>query len=162
MAFYTKHNPDKLSSVDATLKKYAGREGELFSKLEEKYTGPARKRTFPSPEGTGPVTFLEFELEPSKEKHIVKIQLFADKTPFAAENFRCLCTGEKGNNDHGSYRGPLCYRGTKLHRIKTNFCVQGGDITAGDGTGGLSIYKPFSNNPKTDMWGNFADEEFMS
>jgi cyclophilin family peptidyl-prolyl cis-trans isomerase len=35
---------------------------------------------------------------------------------------------------------PLCYRGSRIHRIVSNFIVQGGDITKGDGTGGTSIY----------------------
>lgn len=36
--FYTKHNPSKLSSVDAVLVKYRGRENELFAQLERKYS----------------------------------------------------------------------------------------------------------------------------
>ena len=152
-AFYTKHNPDKLSSLDETLQKYAGREDELFARLEAKYG-----TQYPAPIGNGPVTFLEFELSPSAEKGVIKIQLFEDKTPIAAENFRCLCTGEKGIGRSGKL---LCYRNNEIHRIVPNMCIQGGDITAGDGTGGESIYEPGSSNPKTDLWGNFADETFL-
>ncbi|KAF4128018.1 Zinc-finger in Ran binding protein [Phytophthora infestans] len=36
-AFYQQHNPAKLSSVDATLEKYKGREDHLFAMLEQKY-----------------------------------------------------------------------------------------------------------------------------
>merc|ERR1712194_140915 len=62
----------------------------------------------------------------------LEIELFADAVPKTAENFRCLCTGEKGKNLH-FLRSPI-------HRIIPGFMAQGGDITRGDGTGGRSIY----------------------
>eukprot|EP00656_Telonema_subtile_P050641 TRINITY_DN6612_c0_g1_i2.p1 TRINITY_DN6612_c0_g1~~TRINITY_DN6612_c0_g1_i2.p1 ORF type:complete len:330 (+),score=107.10 TRINITY_DN6612_c0_g1_i2:125-1114(+) len=67
----------------------------------------------------------------------VVMELFADVTPKCAENFRCLCTGEKGRGRQGK---PLHYKGAPFHRIIQQFMIQGGDFTRGNGTGGESIY----------------------
>ncbi|NCA71979.1 MAG: peptidylprolyl isomerase [Sphingobacteriia bacterium] len=67
----------------------------------------------------------------------VTIELFADVVPKTAENFRALCTGEKGMGTNGK---PLTYAGSPFHRIIPGFMIQGGDFTRGNGTGGESIY----------------------
>ena len=67
----------------------------------------------------------------------IEFELFASETPRTAENFRSLCTGERGV---GSQSKPLHFKGNSFHRIINGFMAQGGDFTAGNGTGGESIY----------------------
>lgn len=115
VAFYKQYNPSKLDTVDETLAKFQGKENELFEKLHKKYASG-----IPPPSGQGPSCFLEFEY--GKKKGRVEVQLFADKTPLAAENFRALCTGEKGM---GRSSKPLCFRNCTMHRVVENFVIQG-------------------------------------
>jgi len=73
------------------------------------------------------------EAEPER----IEMSLFAKHYPKTAENFRALCTGEKGQGKQGK---PLAFKGSKFHRIIPGFMCQGGDFTRGNGTGGESIY----------------------
>ncbi|XP_010940596.1 peptidyl-prolyl cis-trans isomerase CYP19-3 [Elaeis guineensis] len=83
-----------------------------------------------------PKVFFDILIGRAKAGRIL-MELFADVTPKTAENFRCLCTGEKGIGRSGK---PLHYKGSTFHRIIPNFMCQGGDFTRGNGTGGESIY----------------------
>jgi len=95
-----------------------------------------------------PRVWLEFAIDPKDAKAKdgstlnlgrVVIELRADIVPKTAENFRALCTGEKGIGEvHGK---PLHFKGNKVHRVHQGMCVQMGDIVDNDGEGpGESIY----------------------
>lgn len=83
-----------------------------------------------------PKVFFDVLIGQTKAGRVV-MELFADVTPKTAENFRALCTGEKGIGKAGK---PLHYKGSAFHRIIPSFMCQGGDFTKGNGTGGESIY----------------------
>ncbi|SLM33698.1 peptidyl-prolyl cis-trans isomerase d [Lasallia pustulata] len=90
-----------------------------------------------------PRVFLEVQIGTEPAGRIV-IELFSDKTPKTCESFRALCAA---SYTPPSASKPLTYKLSPFHRIIDEFMIQGGDITAGDGTGGQSIYG-----------GEFADE----
>ncbi|CAL1127132.1 unnamed protein product [Cladocopium goreaui] len=108
---------------------------------------------------SNPRVFFDIEIG-GRPAGRIEMELYADSVPKTAENFRALCTGEKGKGRSGK---PLHYKGSALlassqlveatwlnlhrvgpplrfHRVIPGFMCQGGDFTKGNGTGGESIY----------------------
>ena len=96
---------------------------------------------------SNPVVFFDVTIGGQAAGRIT-IELLANVCPKTAENFRALCTGERGVGKSGK---PLHYKGSSFHRVISQFMAQGGDFTAGNGTGGESIYGM-----------KFADENFTA
>ncbi|CAG5988921.1 unnamed protein product [Menidia menidia] len=94
---------------------------------------PAEKPSNPE----NPRVFFDVDVGGERAGRIV-MELFTDITPKTAENFRALCTGEKGLGK--STGKPLHFKGCPFHRIIKKFMIQGGDFSNHNGTGGESIY----------------------
>uniref|UniRef100_A0A131Y2G2 Peptidyl-prolyl cis-trans isomerase E n=1 Tax=Ixodes ricinus TaxID=34613 RepID=A0A131Y2G2_IXORI len=109
-------------SEDSWLRQHAG---ETLNEDEE---GAATAETEDKAK-VNPQVYFDVSVD-GQEIGRVRILLYKDVVPLTAENFRCLCTHEKG----------FGFKKSTFHRIIPGFMCQGGDITNHNGTGGRSIY----------------------
>ncbi|XP_036205928.1 peptidyl-prolyl cis-trans isomerase E isoform X2 [Myotis myotis] len=119
-------------SDDDWLKKFSGKtleenkeeEGSEPPKAEVQEGEPTAKKARSNPQ-----VYMDIKIG-NKPAGRIQILLRSDVVPMTAENFRCLCTHEKG----------FGFKGSSFHRIIPQFMCQGGDFTNHNGTGGKSIY----------------------
>lgn len=101
------------------------------------------------PSSPRPIVYFDISIKGEGYLGRIVIELFSDIVPKTAENFRCLCTGEKGIGPKTGL--PLHFKDSTFHRVIKEFMIQGGDFQNFDGTGGESIYGE-----------KFADEDLTS
>lgn len=129
----------KQAALDAKERKTLGGMFDKFAERDAKQAElrkVAKQKKLEALRKNNPKTFFDIEIDGEEAGRIV-MELHKHSVPKTAENFRALCTGEKGNGKLGK---PLHYRGCSFHRVIPGFMCQGGDFTNGDGTGGESIY----------------------
>uniref|UniRef100_A0A8C8DKE4 Peptidyl-prolyl cis-trans isomerase E n=1 Tax=Oryzias sinensis TaxID=183150 RepID=A0A8C8DKE4_9TELE len=111
-------------SDDDWLKKFSGKTLEEAEAEAVAAGEPQAKKSRVNPQ-----VYMDIKIG-NKAAGRLRFLLRADIVPMTAENFRCLCTHEKG----------FGYKGSSFHRIIPQFMCQGGDFTNHNGTGGKSIY----------------------
>nr|XP_033693528.1 peptidyl-prolyl cis-trans isomerase E-like isoform X4 [Tursiops truncatus] len=107
-----------------TLEERKEEEGSEPPKVETQEGEPAVKKAQLNPQ-----VYMDIKVR-NKPAGRIQMLLRSDIVPMTAENFRCLCTHEKG----------FGFKGSSFHRIIPQFMCQGGDFTNHSSTRGKSIY----------------------
>mmetsp|Transcript_20857 Transcript_20857/g.48169 ORF Transcript_20857/g.48169 Transcript_20857/m.48169 type:complete len:488 (-) Transcript_20857:223-1686(-) len=137
-----------LTNLKAEMQRVKKKEKEAFGGLFGKSSLYDDKRdVIGAPSEDNPQVYFDVQHGDETLGRIV-MRLYMDVVPTTAENFRALCTGEKGMGKVSNK--PLYFKNCTFHRVIPNFMIQGGDFTQGNGTGGESIYGE-----------KFADENFV-
>lgn len=142
MAAYKADNTNKdvrktLAILKDKMDKIKEKERASFGTMFDRASGLYEEKKDATAPGEGnPHVFFDVKHGDKMLGRIVMC-IFADVVPKTAENFRALCTGEKGEGTLGK---PLHYKGCTFHRVVKDFIIQGGDFISGDGTGGESVY----------------------
>ena len=117
------------------------------SSKEKKEDFEVEKEVYPkyNVENTSLYPFLDIQIGDENAGRVI-MQLFDEDAPKTCRNFRHLC----GKNILNNSSRPS-YVGVPFHRVIKDFMIQGGDITYGNGTGGMSIYGEFFEDENVEI-----------
>lgn len=126
----------ELQNIRSKMKASLAKEKKMFANMFSKPLTEDKEEKSEYSDSENPIVYFDVRIG-EKEPQRIEMELYKNLVPKTAENFRALCTGEKGIGKSGK---PLHFKGCAFHRLIKDFMIQGGDFTAGNGTGGESIY----------------------